>query len=182
MQCLEPQGQHYIWFSLRNVVPGVLRQHCGRFFPVQYFPDTSETTLHKKITFANADPERTDFVLQENNLRNVFQKKPSRGVLIKSCSENMPQITLQHCCSPVNLLYISRTPFPKNTLWWTASGCLKSAWALYKEGNYLCNVGPTVHSRVVNFVQILLRECCTGQITCEMLTQSAQSSFHSNIT
>ena len=111
MQCLEPQGQHYIWFSLRNVVPGVLRQHCGRFFPVQYFPDTSETTLHKKITFANVDPERTDFVLQENNLRNVFQKKPSRGVLIKSCSENMPQITLQHCCSPVNLLYISKHLF-----------------------------------------------------------------------
>ena len=28
---------------------------------------------------------------------------------------NFIEITLRHGCSPVNLLYISRTPFPKNT-------------------------------------------------------------------
>ena len=51
------------------------------------------------------------------------QKQPSRGVLRKKCSENMQQvyisiklqITLRHGCSPVNLLHIFRTPFPKNT-------------------------------------------------------------------
>ena len=62
-------------------------------------------------------------------------KQPSRGVLIKRCSENMQQIygrtplpvisvklqsnfmeiTLRHECSPVNLLLIFRTPFPKST-------------------------------------------------------------------
>ena len=58
------------------------------------------------------------------------QKQPSRGVLGKSCSENMQQTyrripmpecdfnkvaSLRHGCSPVNLLHIFRTPFPKNT-------------------------------------------------------------------
>ena len=54
-----------------------------------------------------------------------------RGVLIKRCSENIQQIyrrtpmpkcdfnkieiTLPHGCSSVNLLYIFRTPFLKNT-------------------------------------------------------------------
>ena len=61
-----------------------------------------------------------------------FQKQPFRSVLSKRCSENMQQnyrrkpmlkcdfnkvlcnfleITLQHGCSPVNLLHIFRTPF-----------------------------------------------------------------------
>ena len=45
----------------------------------------------------------------------------SIGVLRKRCSENMQQIcnlleiTLQHGCSVVNLLYILRTSFSKNT-------------------------------------------------------------------
>ena len=57
------------------------------------------------------------------------QKHPSRGVLIKRCSENMQQIywrkpmpeydfkkvAFWHGCSPVNLLRNFRTPFPKNT-------------------------------------------------------------------
>ena len=28
------------------------------------------------------------------------------------------EMTLRHGCSPVNLLHIFRTPFPKNTSWW----------------------------------------------------------------
>ena len=53
----------------------------------------------------------------------IIQKQPSRGVLKKRCFENMQQIyrsnfieiKLRHRCSPVNLLRIFRTPFPKNT-------------------------------------------------------------------
>ena len=54
----------------------------------------------------------------------IHQKQPSGGVSRKRCSENMqqiykrtpiPQITLWHACSPVNLLHIFRIPFPKNT-------------------------------------------------------------------
>ena len=62
---------------------------------------------------------------------NLAQKQPSRGVFRKRFSEKIQQIyrrtpmlkcdfnkveiTLHHRCSPVNLLYIFRTPFPKNT-------------------------------------------------------------------
>ena len=68
-----------------------------------------------------------------------YQKQLSRGVLTKRYSENMQQIyrrtlmpkcdfnkvarnfieiTLQHGCSPVNLLHIFRTPFSKYTSGW----------------------------------------------------------------
>ena len=62
-----------------------------------------------------------------------YRKQPFRGVLDKRCSENMQQIygrtptpkcdlfcnfieiALRHGASPINLLHIFRTPFPKNT-------------------------------------------------------------------
>ena len=51
----------------------------------------------------------------------TVQKQQSKDVLRKGCSENMQQIysnfieiALRHGCSPVNLLHIFRTPFPKN--------------------------------------------------------------------
>ena len=65
-----------------------------------------------------------------------FHKKPTIVVLVKRCFENVQQIyrrtlmlgcdfnkvalqlieiTLRHWCSPVNLLHLFRTPFPKNT-------------------------------------------------------------------
>ena len=66
----------------------------------------------------------------------VIQKQPPIGVPKKRRSENMQQIyrrtampkcdfnkvaieiTLRHGCSPVNLLHLFRTPFPKNTSEW----------------------------------------------------------------
>ena len=46
--------------------------------------------------------------------------QPSIGVLIKRCSENMHEIDrktlmLKCGCSPVSLLHIFRTPFPRHT-------------------------------------------------------------------
>ena len=80
----------------------------------------------------------------------TVQKQPSRGVLKKRCSENMPQIgkrtpmpkllcnfieiALQHKCSPVNLLHIIRTPFHKNTsgrLLLTVGPRPNKFWTLY---------------------------------------------------
>ena len=68
-----------------------------------------------------------------------MKKQPARVDLRKSCSENMQQIyrrapipncdfnkrnfieiTLWDGCSPVYLLHIFRTPFPKNT----SNGCI----------------------------------------------------------
>ena len=84
-------------------------------------------------------------ILSDNDFRclyshsNVCQKQPSRGVLKKRCPENMQQIYRRklkpkcdfkkvvlhgYGCSPVNLLYIFRTPFPRNT---PLDGCFWSA-------------------------------------------------------
>ena len=65
------------------------------------------------------------------------QKQPFSGVLKKRCSENMQQtyrgtpmpkcdfnkfaLQLWHGCSPVNLLHIFRTRFPRTQLWVAAS-------------------------------------------------------------
>ena len=80
---------------------------------------------------------KIDQVLQssEGNAELVYQKQPSRGVLIKKCSEicskftwehpcqcvisikllsNFIEFTLQHGRSPVNFFHIFRRPFPKN--------------------------------------------------------------------
>ena len=76
------------------------------------------------------------WLLRENDIWEAIQTQPSIGVLIngvlKTCSKftgeqtyrsvisinllcNFIEITLRHGCSPVNLLYIFRTPFRKST-------------------------------------------------------------------
>ena len=85
--------------------------------------------LSQKITVFNINDKVN--VLLENQ-----QKQPSRGVLRKRCSENMSQIyrttpmpripmlsnfieiALRHGSSPVNLLHIFGTTFPKKTSGW----------------------------------------------------------------
>ena len=73
---------------------------------------------------------------EKGSNRPMDRSSPPVGVLIKSCSENMQQfysrtrmpkcdfnevvynfieITLRHGCSPVNVLHIFRTHFPRNT-------------------------------------------------------------------
>ena len=85
--------------------------------------------------------------LLTNNMNNHCQKEPFRGVLRKRCSENMQQIyrripvqkcdfnkvannfieiKLWHGCSPINLLHIFRTPFPKNTSEGLLLHCIKT--------------------------------------------------------
>ena len=43
---------------------------------------------------------------------------PCRSVISIKLQSNFIEIALQHGCSPVNLLHISRTPFPRNTSEW----------------------------------------------------------------
>ena len=73
------------------------------------------------------------------NSKKNRQKQPYIGALKKRCFENIPQIyrrtsmpkcdfneilcnfieiALWHGCSPVNLLHVFRTPFPRNTSGW----------------------------------------------------------------
>ena len=41
-----------------------------------------------------------------------------RGVILIKLQSNFIEIALRHGCSPVNLLHIFRTPFPRNTSEW----------------------------------------------------------------
>ena len=43
---------------------------------------------------------------------------PCRSVISLKLQSNFIEIALRHRCSPVNLLHIFRTPFPKNTSGW----------------------------------------------------------------
>ena len=51
------------------------------------------------------------------HLVHLSSEAASTSILRKRCSENMHfiEIALWHGCSPINLLHIFRTPFPKNT-------------------------------------------------------------------
>ena len=105
-----------------------------------------------------------------------YQKQPSRGVLRKRCFENMQQsyrttpmqsnfseITLWHWCSPVSLLHIFRTPFPKNTSGWLllcytkmiVQWTLSGIWMSYYSGkNVLNSAQKMIKNFFVKFDQI----------------------------
>ena len=96
-----------------------------------------------------------------------FQRRPSRGVLRKRCSEtkqqiyrrnpcrsvlsikllrNFIEIAVRHGCSPVNLLHIFRIPFPMNTSGWLLLHfCLISLLCPINNNNFrnrLCKQFP----------------------------------------
>ena len=50
---------------------------------------------------------------------NKFTREhPSRSVISVKLQSNFIEITLWHGCSPINVLHIFRTPFPRNTSGW----------------------------------------------------------------
>ena len=64
-------------------------------------------------------------------ISNTFTgKHPYRKKISIKLLSNFTEITLRHVCSPVNLLRIFRTPFPKNT----------SGWLLLKTPCFLKNI------------------------------------------
>ena len=52
-------------------------------------------------------------------IRNKFTgEHPSRSVISVKLQSNFIEITLWHGCSPINVLHIFRTPFPRSTSGW----------------------------------------------------------------
>ena len=66
------------------------------------------------IGFKSSCPE---VFLEESVLKisRKFIDRPCRSMISTRSLHNFIEITLQHDCSPVNVLHIFRTPFPKNT-------------------------------------------------------------------
>ena len=96
-------------------------------------------------------------VIESPSSFNNVQKQPSRGALKKRCSEisskstgehpcrsailiklqsNFIEISLQHGCSPLNLLHIFRTPLPKNTCGWLLLNVIISFLILSRFGRF----------------------------------------------
>ena len=50
--------------------------------------------------------------------RKFRREHPCQGVISINLLGNFIEIPLRHECSPVNLLHIFRTPFPRNTSGW----------------------------------------------------------------
>ena len=76
---------------------------------------TKWTVQITNINFRSSHPE----VFYEKGVLKICSKfigeRPCRSVISIKLLCNFIEITLLHGCSPVNLLHIFRTPFPRNT-------------------------------------------------------------------
>ena len=74
--------------------------------------------LFRYITYRSSHPE---VFLRKGTLKickKYTGEHPYRSVISIKFLCNFIEIALRHGCSPVNLLHIFRTPFPKNTAGW----------------------------------------------------------------
>ena len=63
--------------------------------------------------------------------------QPCRSVISIKLLCKFIKITLRHGYSPVNLLHIFRTPFLKNTSWWSLLNITNSKFFLFDEVGFL---------------------------------------------
>ena len=101
----------------------------------------------KLFAFRSSHPE---VFLREGVLEicsKFTREHPCRSVVSITLLCNLIEITLRHGCSPVNLLHIFRTPFPRNT----------SGWLLLRI------LHPLYHSKIIGHIfknkQINKRVC-----------------------
>ena len=107
---------------------------------VTYFMDFHRVRTSRPEKFLRKDSKFT-----EHSCRS--------GISIKLLC-NFIEIALRHGCSPVNLLYISRTPFPRNTSGWLL---LQGEWSSSESlGQYEITISPQKKSFLL---KIFLIKC-----------------------
>ena len=87
---------------------------------------TIKTNNEGDMTFIRDRSSRPEVFLGKGVLKICIKfggEHPCRSVISITSLCNFIEIALWHGCSPVNLIHIVRTPFPKNT----------SGWLLLKE-------------------------------------------------
>ena len=119
--CNAPAFFHYFMFLLIRKIPS---NCCCR--DIGFF--TAKILFHKYSQYIRNSMLKSVHIGKRSSSPEVFLVKgvlkicskftgehPSRNVISIKLLCNFLEITLQHGYSPVNLLHIFRTPFPKNT-------------------------------------------------------------------
>ena len=76
----------------------------------------TDISLSFKTWQNRSNPPRVFLAKSVLKIRIKFTgEHPCRSVILINLFCNFTEIILRHGCSPINLLYIFRTPFPKNT-------------------------------------------------------------------
>ena len=88
---------------------------------------------------------------------------PCRNAISIKLQSNFIEITLRHGCSPVNLLQVFRTPFPKNTSWRLL---LKTLHRRCLRGFRTCSRFGSEYTRVFIIPRCWIYQDYTGFWTC----------------
>ena len=104
--------------------------------------------------FCKVTAESSEAATQRCSWEKVFWKYAAIGVLRCSIKlqSNFTEIALRHGCSPVNLLHIFRTPFPKNT----SGQLLLKAVIYYEKELYLwcCRSSRSASGRRLTIAEV----------------------------
>ena len=107
--------QHHVSFALNGIVPKwVIKEMICRIRKSLF----NKTQICKKMFYPQVRSNPPDVFLGKGALKKsskFTRENLCRSVILIKLLCNFFKITLQHACSPVNLLHIFRTLFPKNT-------------------------------------------------------------------
>ena len=83
-----------------------------------YRGEFGRVVIHRGVTHQGGIDQGGIFWIPLKICSKFTGEHPCRSVVSIKSQSNFIEITLQHGCSPVNLLHIFRTLFPKNTSGW----------------------------------------------------------------
>ena len=112
---------------------------------------------------------------------------PCRSVILIKLQSNFIEITLRHGCSPVKLLHISRTPFPRNASGWPLLPLRSSreVWRrlqaiMIDNGQYCCRVKKMNPSRKMRKTDDG-KYCCRVKTWVHLWLNRGQLLYHKNL-
>ena len=106
----------FCFWDSGNLKP-LLRVQLFKVFQ-RWYSSTSEIDV--KISFIDRSSRPEVFIRKDvlKLCRKFTGEHPYQSVISIQLLCNFIEIALRHRCSPVNLLHILRTPFPRNTSGW----------------------------------------------------------------
>ena len=106
-----PYKEQYLKFDSKNPIKRILTSLKSKYFLI--LVNAGNPVVSFRQNYLNVHQILTHFQQFRSSRPEVFLRKGA----LKTCSKFI-EIVLRHGCSPVNLLHIFRTPFPRNTSGW----------------------------------------------------------------